>query len=143
MLASEIMTRSAEVIPADFLLKDAAQKMRQLDVGMLPVRDGDRLVGTLTDRDITIRATAEGCDPTKTQVREVMTPGVSYCFEDQDVSEAAKLMQQKRIRRLPIMNRRKRLVGIVSLGDLAVHSGEEQLAAQTLREVSEPAEPDR
>ena len=143
MRVAEIMTRDPEVLPSDFILKDAALKMQQLDVGMLPIRDGDRLVGMLTDRDITLRATAEGRDPTKTRVREVMTPEVVYCFEDQDVSEAAKLMQEKQIRRLPILNREKRLVGIVSLGDLAVHSAEEKTVSKTIREVSAPAEPKR
>jgi CBS domain-containing protein len=143
MQVAEIMTRNPEVLSSDFLLKDAALRMQQLDVGMLPIRDGDRLVGMLTDRDITVRATAAGRDPTKTQVREVMTPEVIYCFEDQDVSEAAKLMQEKQIRRLPILNREKRLVGIVSLGDLAVHSGEEKAVNKTIKEVSAPAEPKR
>src|SRR5436190_14475097 len=143
MRVAEIMTRDPEVLPSDFILKDAALKMQQLDVGMLPIRDGDRLVGMLTDRDITLRATAEGRDPTKTRVREVMTPEVVYCFEDQDVSEAAKLMQEKQIRRLPILNREKRLVGIVSLGDLAVHSAEEMTVSKTIKEVSAPAEPKR
>jgi len=143
MRVAEIMTRDAEVLPSDFILKDAALKMQQLDVGMLPIRVGDRLVGMLTDRDITLRATAEGRDPTKTRVREVMTPEVVYCFEDQDVSEAAKLMQEKQIRRLPILNREKRLVGIVSLGDLAVHSAEEKAVSKTIKEVSAPAEPKR
>src|SRR5204862_5326157 len=96
MQVAEIMTRDPEVLPSDFIMKDAAQKMQQLDVGMLPIRDGDRLVGMFTDRDITLRATAEGRDPTKTRVREVMTPEVVYCFEDQDVSEAAKLMQESK-----------------------------------------------
>ena len=136
MRVAEIMTRDPEVLPSDFILKDAALKMQQLDVGMLPIRDGDRLVGML-------RATAEGRDPTKTRVREVMTPEVVYCFEDQDVSEAAKLMQEKQIRRLPILNREKRLVGIVSLGDLAVHSAEEKTVSKTIKEVSAPAEPKR
>jgi CBS domain-containing protein len=81
MRIAELMTRDAEVVPSDFLLKDAAIKMQQLNVGMLPIREGDRLVGMLTDRDITIRATAEGRDPTKTQVRDVMTPEIIYCFE--------------------------------------------------------------
>ena len=143
MRVAEIMTRDPEVLPADFILKDAALKMQQLDVGMLPISDGDRLVGMLTDRDITLRATAEGRDPTKTRVREVMTPEVVYCFEDQDVSEAAKLMQEKQIRRLPILNREKRLVGIVSLGDVAVHSSAEKIVSETIKGVSEPAEPKR
>lgn len=143
MRIAEIMTRDPEVVPCDVLLKDAALRMQQLDVGTLPIRDGDRLVGMLTDRDITVRATAQGRDPTKTQVREVMTPDVVYCFEDQDVSQAAKLMQDKQIRRLPILSREKRLVGIVSLGDVAVHSGQHDTVSETIKEVSEPAEPKR
>ncbi|MEX0803901.1 MAG: CBS domain-containing protein [Candidatus Binatia bacterium] len=143
MRVAEIMTRDPEVVTSEFVLKDAALKMRELGVGMLPIRNDDRLVGMLTDRDITIRATAEGRDPTKTQVHEVMTQDMVYCFEDQDVSEAAKLMQEKQIRRLPILNREKRLVGIVSLGDVAVHSGEKNVVAETIKEVSEPAEPHR
>jgi CBS domain-containing protein len=143
MQVAQIMTRDPEVVTSDFFLKDAALKMRELDVGMLPIRNEDRLVGMLTDRDITVRATAEGRDPTKTKVSEVMTPEVVYCFEDQDVSEAAKLMQEKQIRRLPILNRQKKLVGIVSLGDVAVHANEEKIVSKTIKEVSEPAEPKR
>src|ERR687892_1489357 len=143
MRIAEIMTRDPEVVPSDVFLKDAALRMQQLDVGTLPIRDGDRLVGMLTDRDITVRATAQGRDPTKTQVHEVMTPEVVYCFEDQEVSEAAKLMQEKQIRRLPILNQEKRLVGIVSLGDVAVHSGAEEVVSETIKEVSEPAQPKR
>jgi CBS domain-containing protein len=143
MQVAEIMTRDPEVVTSDFILKDAAVKMRELDVGMLPIRSDDRLVGMLTDRDITIRATAEGRDPANTKVGEVMTPEVVYCFEDQDVSEAAKVMQDKQIRRLPILNRQKRLVGIVSLGDVAVHVGKDKIVSKTVKEVSEPAEPKR
>jgi CBS domain-containing protein len=141
MRIAEIMTQDPEVVTSDVVLKDAALKMRELDVGMLPISNDDRLVGMLTDRDITIRATAEGRDPTKTQVHEVMTQEVIYCFEDQEVSEAAKLMQEKQIRRLPILNREKGLIGIVSLGDVAVHSGEKSVVAETIKEVSEPAAP--
>jgi CBS domain-containing protein len=143
MRIAEIMTRDPEVVRSDGFLKDAALRMLQLDVGMLPISDGDRLVGMLTDRDITVRATAKGRDPTTTQIREVMTLEVVYCFEDQEVSEAAKLMQEKQIRRLPILNQEKRLVEIVSLGDVAVHSGAEKIVSETLKEVSEPAEPNR
>ncbi len=143
MLVAEIMTRQAEVVPSHLVLKEAARRMQQLDVGTLPVSNGDRLIGMLTDRDITIRATANGLDPGRTEVREVMTPQVIYCFEDQDVSEAAKLMQEKQIRRLPILNRQKRLVGIASLGDMAVHSGEEGIVSKTIKHVSAPAKPNR
>jgi CBS domain-containing protein len=123
----------------------AAEKMKQLDVGPLPVCDGERLVGMITDRDITVRATAAGRDPKTTKVRDVMTEEVFYCFEDQDLQDAAEMMERAQIRRLLILNRDKRLVGIVSLGDLAVHTGPEELAdeelAEVLEEVSAPAEP--
>jgi CBS domain-containing protein len=92
----------------------------------------------LTDRDITVRATAEGCDPKTTKVEDVLTPDVIYCFEDQDVQEAARLMKENQIRRLVVLNRDKRLVGIISLGDLAVETGDEQLTGETLERVSEP-----
>ena len=143
MQLKHVMTSNVEVIHPDASLQDAAKKMRELDVGSLPVCDGQRLVGTLTDRDITVRAVAEGRDPTATPVRGSMTPEVVYCFEDQAVEEAAKLMKQKQIRRLPVINRDKRLVGIVSLGDLAVDTGNERMAGETLSKVSEPAQPQR
>jgi CBS domain-containing protein len=106
--------------------------------GPLPVCDNDRLAGLITDRDIAVRAVAEGCDPRTTTVKDVMTPDVVYCFEDQDVQEAAQLMREHQVRRLVVLNRDKRLVGIVSLGDLAVETGDEKLAAKTLEHVSLP-----
>jgi CBS domain-containing protein len=116
--------------------------MRDMDIGPLPVcGDNDRLVGMLTDRDITVRAVAEGQDPRTAKVRDAMTPDIVYCFEDQDVSEAAQLMKDQQIRRLVVLNRDKRLVGIVSLGDLAVETGDERLAGNTLEAVSEPVRP--
>jgi len=99
------------------------------------------LVGMLTDRDITVRAVAKGCDPKTTTVREAMTPNIAYSFEDQDVQEAVRIMEECQIRRLPILNRHKRLVGIVSLGDLAVSTGEQARAGEVLKHVSEPTEP--
>jgi len=143
MQLRDVMTANVEVIHPDAMLQDAAQKMKSLDVGSLPVCDGQRLVGTLTDRDITIRAVAEGRNPTTTPVRESMTPQVIYCYDDQSVKEAAKLMQEKQIRRLPIINRDKRLVGIVSLGDLAVDTGNQNMAGETLTEISQPSQPER
>jgi hypothetical protein len=95
----------------------------------------------ITDRDITVRATAEGLAPGLGQVRDVMTPDVVSCFEDQDVQEAARLMQEHQVRRLVVLNRDRRLVGLVSLGDLAVETGDEKLAGKTLERVSEPASP--
>src|SRR5262249_18576538 len=113
--------------------------MKNLDVGPLPVcGDNDRLAGMLTDRDITVRAVAEGRDPRGTTVQEGMTPDVIYCFEDQDVREAARLMQERQVRPLVVLHRGKRLVGIVSLGDLAVETGDAKLAGSTLEQVSLP-----
>ena len=135
----DVMTKGAECVSPSTTLQHAARKMRNMDVGPLPVCDNDRLVGMITDRDITVRAVADGCDTRTATVREVMTPEVLYCFEDQDVQEAARLMQENQVRRLLVLNRDKRLVGIVSLGDLAVETGDEVLAGQTLEEVSLPS----
>ena len=147
MLLKEVMTAHVEVVHPDATLGEAAEKMKKLDIGPLPVCDGERLVGMITDRDITIRATAEGHGPKSTRVRDVMTEEVFFCFEDQDLQDAAEMMERAQIRRLVILNRAKRLVGIVSLGDLAVHTGPEELAdeelAEVLEEVSAPAEPQR
>jgi len=137
------MTRGAQVVHPDSTVQKAAQLMKDLDVGPLPVCDGQRIVGMVTDRDITIRATAEGEAPTDVRVRDVMTPEVVYCLEDALVGDAALLMQQKQVRRLLVLNCDKRLVGIVSLGDLAVETGDEQMAGNTLEAVSEPRRADR
>ena len=139
----EVMTRDVEVVASDAPLRDAAAKMKQLDIGMIPVCDGDRLLGMLSDRDITVRATAEGKDPTKTKVSEIMSTEIVYCLEDQEVEEAVSLMEARQIRRLPVLNQDKRLVGIVSLGDIAVHVGDRELAGETLQEISTPSEPKR
>src|SRR5262245_58570635 len=117
--------------------------MRHLDIGSLPVCDGDRLVGLLTDRDLTVRAVADGQDPRMTQVRTVMTPEAVYGFVDQDVQDAARLMEQYQIRRLPVLDRSKRLVGMVALGDMATHRGNQPLAGEVLEEVSEPGKSGR
>ncbi len=139
MLVRDVMTHGAECVRPANSLVEAAQKMKNLDVGPLPVcGDNDRLVGMITDRDITVRAVAQACDPRTTTVKDVMTPDVVYCFEDQDVQEAARLMQEHQVRRLVVLNRDKRFVGIVSLGDLAVEAGDEKLAGKTLEEVSLP-----
>jgi CBS domain-containing protein len=138
MQVKEVMTRGVECVPPDSTLQEAARKMRDLDVGPLPVCDHDRLAGMLTDRDIVVRAIAEGRDPKTTKVRDAMTEGIDYCFEDDDVATAAQQMREKQIRRLVVLNRDKRLVGIVSLGDLAVETGDAEVAGRTLEEVSQP-----
>jgi CBS domain-containing protein len=143
MRLSDVMTRQVEVVRPDDTLEEAAARMSSLDIGPLPVCDGDRLVGMLTDRDITVRATAAGRDPKTTLVRDVMTEQVVYAFDDQDTNDAARLMEKHGIRRLVILNRDKRLVGIISLGDLAVDTQDDQLSGEVLERVSEPAEPQR
>ena len=143
MKVSEVMTQQVECIPPDTTLQQAAIRMKALDVGSLPVCENDRLVGMITDRDMTVRAVATGADPARAHVRDAMTPKIIYVFDDQDICEAADLMKEKQIRRLPVLNRSKRLVGIVSLGDLAVECGDEELAGMTLEAVSEPTTPRR
>jgi CBS domain-containing protein len=143
MKLREIMTQNVEVAELTMNLQEAATKMKTLNVGSLPVRQGRQLVGMITDRDITILGVAEGSDPTKTTVSAVMTANFVYCFEDQEVQEAVQVMAAKQIRRLPIVNRAHQLVGIVSLGDLAVDAGDEDLTGKTLEEISQPAEPNR
>jgi CBS domain-containing protein len=139
MKLKEIMTTDVEVVAPTGTVFDAAKKMRDLDVGVLPVCDGQRLVGMITDRDVTIRATAEGCDPNNMLVRDCMTPELVYCFEDQSEVEAERIMADKQIRRLPVLTREKQLAGIVSLGDIATKSEQVQETGRTLREISEPA----
>jgi CBS domain-containing protein len=141
MQLKEIMTTDVEVIKPESPISEAAKKMRSLDVGALPVCDGRRLLGMLTDRDITIRATAEGQDPGKILVRDCMSRELVYCFEDQDIKEAERVMQDKQIRRLPVLTREKLLAGIVALGDLATKTGDVQQVGRTVREVSKPSEP--
>jgi CBS domain-containing protein len=135
----EVMTRKVQVISPDTSIAEAAEIMKCHDVGILPVCDGDKLVGMLTDRDITVRATADGFHPETIQAGEVMTKEVVYAFEDQEIDEASRIMEEKQIRRLPIVNRRKRLIGMLSLGDIAVGTGDKELAGEALKEVSEPA----
>jgi CBS domain-containing protein len=119
MKVTEVMTRDVRLIEPTQTIRDAARLMAELDAGILPVREGDRLVGMITDRDIAIRAVAQGRGP-DTAVREVMTDEVLYSFEDDDTDVVERNMADTRVRRLPVLNRDKRLVGILSLGDLAV-----------------------
>jgi CBS domain-containing protein len=144
MHLKDIMTPKPECIRPGATLQEAARRMRELDVGSLPVcGDDDRLAGMITDRDIAVRAVAEGKDPRTTTVREAMTEEIIYGFEDQDVREAARTMQEKQVRRLIVLNRDKRLVGIVSLGDLATESGDREKSGEVLQDVSEPSVPRR
>ncbi len=134
----DLMTRDVKVVSPDMTIGEAAREMRAGDFGMMPVGENDRMIGTISDRDIAIRAVAEGMD-SDTKVRDVMSEGVSWAFEDDSVEQAAKIMSERQVRRLPVVDRNKRLVGIVALGDFAVDSSEIRPAAEALSEISKPA----
>jgi CBS domain-containing protein len=132
MKLSEIMTPDVQVVSPDALIVEAAEKMRSLNVGVLPVTEGKRLVGIITDRDITVRAVAEGRDPKGTRVRDCMTSGAVFCFEDQDSEEAVILMEQQQVRRVPVLSRDRQLVGVVALADIATRLGKELAGSATV-----------
>jgi CBS domain-containing protein len=119
MAIRDVMTRGVQVVAPDDDVTSAAVKMAEKDIGFIPVCDGERLVGVLTDRDVTVRAIARGLDPKSTPVRDVMTPQVTWCFEDEDIERTAQLMKDQHLRRILVVDRNKRLVGVVALGDLA------------------------
>lgn len=142
MQVCEVMTPDVKCARPNDTIADAAEKMRELNVGALPVcGDDGKLAGMVTDRDITIRATAEAADPHDVCVGDVMTSGIVYCFEDEPLARAVQLMEEQQIRRVAVLNRDKKLVGIVSLGDVAVKSRDESLAGEALECVSTPSEP--
>ena len=136
MIIREVMTRDAKLTHPDDTLQQAARLMKDCDCGILPVADGDQLVGMITDRDIAIRCVAEGKGP-NARVTEAMTQEVLYCFEDQDTQNVCQNMADIQVRRLPVMNRNKRLVGIVSLSDLA---RKEPNTAKALHGIARPGE---
>ena len=138
MQLSQILTRDVETIRPDTSVREAAQRMRSMDVGSLPVCDGRTLLGMVTDRDLAIRVLAEGRDPNNTPVQEAMTPDVAYAFEDDDVQRAADIMKERQTRRLPVVDREKHLVGIVALGDIAT-TGKDQLSGDALEQISQPS----
>ena len=136
MKVSDAMSRDVQVASPTQSIRNAAKVMAKIDAGVLPVGEHDRLIGIITDRDIAIRAVAEGKAPT-TKVRDIMSDEVLYCFEDQDLDEVARNMSIMKIRRLPVVNRDKRLVGIISFGDLAGNE-DPSTAGQAISEISEP-----
>ena len=138
MQIKDVMTPKVDLIDPSTRITEAARMMRDDDVGILPVAEADRLVGMITDRDIVVRAIAEGKNPGSMPVRDAMSERVLYCFEDQSTDEVAANMGDQQIRRLPVLNRDKRLVGIVSLGDLSV-GGAVGEAGAALESISEPA----
>lgn len=137
MRVSEAMTRDVRIANPNDSIRQAAQAMAEIDAGVLPVGDNDRLVGMITDRDIAVRAVAAGKSP-KTPVRDIMSTDVCYCFDDQQISDVAANMGEIKVRRLPVVDRDKRLVGILSLGDMALADGQDKPAAEALCGICEP-----
>ena len=134
MKVSKCMTRDVELVSPTQTIRDAAQMMADLDAGALPVQQDDRLVGMITDRDIAVRAVAQGKSP-ETPVRDVMSSEVLYCFDDQEIEDVSRNMGEVKVRRLPVVNRDKRLVGIISIGDLALKE-EQTLTGSTIARIS-------
>ncbi len=137
MLAKECMTKQVELGSPTMTLQEAAIKMRDGDFGALPINENDRLVGMITDRDIVVRAVAEGKDLTRTTVRDILSPNILYCFEDETLEEIAMNLGENQVRRLPVLSRQKRLVGILSLGDLAQSHADFQTLGSSLDRISQ------
>ena len=137
MKIKEIITSDPELIDPNASIREAAKRMKSEDIGALPVGENDRLIGMVTDRDIAIRGVAEDRTPDATTVRDVMSEKIFYCFEDDDIEDAAQCMAENQVRRLPILNRDKRLTGIISLADIA-QTGED-CEKTALEGVSEPS----
>ena len=137
MKVREIMTSNVECVAPDTTMMDLARKMKSLDVGFVPVCENDRLIGTATDRDIVLRCIADGRDVKSCTAREIMTKDVVWCYEDQDVKDVAKLMSDKEVRRILILNKDKRLVGVASIGD--VSKVEEKESGKALKDITNAA----
>ena len=131
------MSKGVHVIGADQTIQDAAVLMRNGGYGMMPVSENDRMIGAISDRDIVIRAIAEGKDGS-TKVRDVMSPGIVWSYEEDSIDKAAEMMSKHQVRRLPIVNADKRLVGIVALGDFTVERSDIEVAGEALSEISKP-----
>jgi len=133
------MTQDVRIANPEETIRDAAKAMAAIDAGVLPVGENDRLVGMITDRDIAVRAVAEGRGP-EAKVRDVMSAEVRYCFDDEDAEDVLQNMGDLQVRRLPVLNRDKRLVGIVSLCDLAASAGKSR-AGEALSQITQPGGP--
>jgi len=143
MNVAEIMTRDVQTIAPDDTIQTAAKLMDDLNVGVLPVHDGKRVVGVITDRDITVRATSMGLTPVEHRVSDFMTEEVYYCLEEDSIESVAESMAHIQIRRMPVLDRAGQLVGMISLGDIATHASQYRTTAEALRKISEPSQPDR
>jgi CBS domain-containing protein len=143
MNVKEVMTSQFEMIDAARSLNDAAQAMRSLNVGVLPVREGTKLIGVITDRDIVVRGLAEQRDPSSTQVKDIISSHLVCCSEDDSIEDAVRLMGEHKVRRLIVCDQDRTPTGIVSLGDIAAKTKVEELAGTALESISEPAAPSR
>ena len=135
MKVKDAMHKGAEWVAPDTPVSQVAKKMRELDVGSIPVGENDKLIGMVTDRDITCRAVANGKDLSKLTAREVMTKGIVYCRDGEDLDDALRIMESKKIRRLPVIDEKKRMVGMLSLGDVS-HSASHELSGELMAAVS-------
>lgn len=142
MKVMDVMTRTPVLADPDESIREVAKRMADKDLGFMPVADGDRLVGMVTDRDIAIRAVAAGKGPDACRVRDVMTPDVRYCFEDEDMEHVVPNMAEQQVRRMPVMNRDKRLVGIVTIADAATTDDAER-AGIAMSGIAQPGGPHR
>lgn len=137
MLAKDVMSRKPEFLPPDATLQEAADHMLSHDYGFIPVGKDDRLIGTVTDRDMVIRAVAEGKDPNKTTLGDIMSENIFYCYETDDLQTVAQQMETLQVRRLVVLNENKRLTGIIALGDIARKSHDEKLCGELTEAISQ------
>lgn len=137
MRAKDVMSSKPEFLPPTATIKEAASQMKSHDCGFIPVGENDRLIGALTDRDLTIRAIAAGKDPNKTQIKDVMSKGIYFCFETDELADVAKKMEELQIRRIVVLDENKRMTGIISLGDIATKCKDPALCSELTESVSE------
>lgn len=130
MQAKDVMTKKAHFLPPTATISEAAEQMRQQDYGFIPVGENDRLIGAVTDRDICLRAVAKGKDPKKTTLKEILTENIRFCFETDDLKKVAQLMEKEKIRRLVVLNKDKRMTGIITLGDIAQKAKDAKLLSE-------------
>jgi CBS domain-containing protein len=139
----DVMTHDVVTLAPTSKVTQAAEAMKSLNVGAIPICDGGRLLGMVTDRDLVVRVIAEHRNPETETINNIMTTDVDYCYEDQTVEEAAHVMEDRQVRRMPIVNHDKELVGIVSLGDVAVKGVDKSTTADALEQISQPIPPQR
>ena len=142
MQVQEIMTQPVDTIDPSTTSREAARRMRDENIGALPVRENGELIGMVTDRDIVARAVAENSLPSNTAVSAVMSQGIYYCFEDDSLEEAARIMAEHQVRRLPVLNRAQQLFGIIAIADIA-RSGDKEAEKEAIEGVSEPSDQPR